>query len=92
MKEERFPQPGNPLYQLGDQLGQIGSFRGSEGSTAARLWHTEQRETSTGSPGHLAALPSQVEYWCSHGWGGSGVRSCRLYRHAEAGPGSRLIL
>ena len=30
--------PWNLLYLLGDQLGQKGSFRGSEESAAAGLW------------------------------------------------------
>ena len=53
----RFPQPGNHFHWLGDQLGQIRSFTGSEESAATRLWEAEQRETSTDGPGHLAALP-----------------------------------
>ena len=58
MKEERFPHPGSPLHQWGDQLGQKGSFRGSEESAATSLQEAEWRKTSTDSPGHLAALPS----------------------------------
>ena len=52
LKGERCPHPGNPLHWLGDQLGQIESFRGSEESAAACLQQAGQRETCT--EGHLA--------------------------------------
>ena len=58
MKEERFPHPGNPPHQLGDQPGQKGRFRGSEESAAIGLQQAEQKETSTDGPGHLAAHSS----------------------------------
>ena len=52
------PHPRNALHQLQDQLGQIGSFRGSEETAAAVLQQAEERETSTEGSGHLTALLS----------------------------------
>lgn len=48
----------NFLCWLGDQLGEKGSFRGSEESPGASLWLAKLEYTSTDSPGHLTAVPN----------------------------------
>lgn len=70
MKEERFPQSGNPFQELEDQLGQVGSFRGSVESTEAVLRQAKQRVTRTDGSEHLATVPSlrcillvHTEHW-----------------------------
>lgn len=76
VKKERFPHTGNPLHQLGDQPRQTGSFRGLEGSAPAGLPQAEQRDTSTDSPGSLAALTSRDIHLPT--WPGSRMLKLRL--------------
>ena len=56
VKEKGFLDPGNPLHQLESQLGQKGSFKGSDEREAIELWQAT-RELSTDGLGHLLALP-----------------------------------
>ena len=42
--EEMFPHFGNSLHKLGNVLGQIRSFRGSEKSTEASFQQEEYRD------------------------------------------------
>ena len=58
MKEERSPYPGKLLHWWGDQLGQKGSFRGSEESAAVGSQQAEQRKTSIDGLCQLPSVPS----------------------------------
>ena len=58
-EEGKVPSHWEPFHQLGDQPGQIGSFRGLEESAPAGLRQAEQRKTSTDSPGYVVALTSR---------------------------------
>ena len=59
VKRERFPHLGHPLHQLGDQQEQKEHGIGSEKSVAANWQQAEHRQTMTGGPGHLPALPKR---------------------------------
>ena len=61
MKEETFPDPEKCLHQQGDQLGQRGSFRGSEESAAASLQQNTDRPAQR-VPATLLHSPGQD--WC----------------------------
>lgn len=54
----KVPASWGLLHWWVDQPGQKGSLRGSEENAAASAQQAEQGQTSTGGPGHLAALPS----------------------------------
>ena len=68
--EERFLYLGKPSHWWRDQLGQKGSFRGSEESPATGLWQAGQSETCTGGLCHIPACPRlrQVSAGVHGGW------------------------
>lgn len=70
MKEKRFPHPGNPLHQLGDQLGRRGD---SEAQQRVSSWleQAEQIETSINSwQPHCIPQPEGRICWCAQWLGG----------------------
>lgn len=69
MKEEMFPHPGNTLNQPGDQLGQIGRFRGSEESTSKLAAGRRQGDQHRGSvPITALPLPRYALAGAHRGW------------------------
>ena len=71
MKEEMFPHPGNTLNQPGDQLGQIGRFRGSEERAPASLQQAEEGDQHRGSvPITALPLPRYALAGVHRGWVG----------------------
>ena len=81
VKEETFLHPGKHLHWRGDQLGQKGSFRGSEESATTGWWQAEQREMGTEDRCHLVAIPSPrcMPTGVCRGW----VLKLRLQRTAR---------
>ena len=62
------PRPRNSLHWLGDQLGQMGSFRVSEENVATGLQQAEQRDQHRGScPPPWAPQSRTCIHWCA--WG-----------------------
>ena len=62
------PRPRNSLHWLGDQLGQMGSFRVSEENAATGLQQAEQRDQHRGScPPPWAPQSRTCIHWCA--WG-----------------------
>jgi len=69
VKEEMFPHPGNTLNQPGDQLGQIGRFRGSEESTSKLAAGRGQGDQHRGSvPITALPLPRYALAGAHRGW------------------------
>ena len=69
--------PGTPIHQLGDQAGQKGSFKGSEGGEKI-LCGRQNKAKNTDDLGHLTALPSlwYISDGACRGW----VLKLRLQR------------
>ena len=64
MKEDKFPHPGHPLHQPGDELKQTEAQRKEEQLLSSR----EDRENSTDTPSQCPALPSPRGV-CWYTWG-----------------------
>ena len=67
VKEERFPYPGRPLHQWGEQLGQKGSFRGLEDSVTASLQQTKQRPAQRICATSCSPQPKTCACWYVQG-------------------------